>query len=242
MFLRHVYEIKKRLLFITSVLFLNFILFYHYSEEILYVIVSPLGVDKYLIFTNITEAFFSYINLAIYSNFIIIILISLYHLISFLYPGLYIEEKKRIKIYLSIFFSFFIIGNIIIYQMVIPSAWSFFLTFETTNLDGFLNIHLEAKINEYLDLFLVVFLLSNFFFQLPVILIIIINLNIISIKQLVNYRKVFLILSLILAAFCSPPDIFSQLILATPIIIFYESLVFFLFLQKKYKTYNLIIK
>ena len=59
MFLRHVYEIKKRLLFITSVLFLNFILFYHYSEEILYVIVSPLGVDKYLIFTNITEAFFS---------------------------------------------------------------------------------------------------------------------------------------------------------------------------------------
>ena len=68
MFLRHVYEIKKRLLFITSVLFLNFILFYHYSEEILYVIVSPLGVDKYLIFTNITEAFFSYINLAIYSN------------------------------------------------------------------------------------------------------------------------------------------------------------------------------
>ena len=52
MFLSHIFEIKKRLLFILGALVLNFIIFYYYSEEILYLIVSPLGVDKYLIFTN----------------------------------------------------------------------------------------------------------------------------------------------------------------------------------------------
>jgi len=94
MFLSHIFEIKKRLLFILGALVLNFIIFYYYSEEILYLIVSPLGVDKYLIFTNITEAFFSYINLVIYSNLIILTFISFYHLISFLYPGLYKKRKE----------------------------------------------------------------------------------------------------------------------------------------------------
>ena len=130
------------------------------------------------------------------------------------------------------------IGNIIIYKVIIPSAWSFFLTFETTNLEGFFDIRLEAKINEYLDIFLIVLLLSNIFFQLPLMLILIINLNIIAVEQLINYRKSFFLLSLILAAFCSPPDVFSQLILATPIILFYESLLFFLILKRNYKTYH----
>ena len=238
MFSRHINEIKRRLVFIVNSLLLNFVIFYHYSEEILYVIVSPLGIDKHLIFTNITEAFFSYINLALYSNFIILIFLCLYHFLSFLYPGLYHKEKKQIRTYLALFFFFFTIGNIIIYKVIIPSAWSFFLTFETTNLEGFFDIRLEAKINEYLDIFLIVLLLSNIFFQLPLMLILIINLNIIAVEQLINYRKSFFLLSLILAAFCSPPDVFSQLILATPIILFYESLLFFLILKRNYKTYH----
>ena len=238
MFLHHINEIKRRLVFIINSLFLNFLIFYYYSEEILYIIVSPLGVDKHLIFTNIAEAFFSYINLAIYSNFVILIFLSLYHFLSFLYPGLYRREKTQIKKYLLLFFFFFVIGNIIIYKIIIPSAWSFFLTFETTNLEGFFNIHLEAKINEYLDLFLIVLLLSNIFFQLPLVLILIINLNLISIRQLVDYRKTFFLFSLILAAFCSPPDVLSQLILAIPIILFYESLLLLLILKKGYKTYH----
>lgn len=237
MFSRHINEIKRRLVFIINSLFLNFLIFYHYSEEILYIIVSPLGVDKHLIFTNITEAFFSYINLAIYGNIMILLFLGLYHFLSFLYPGLYYKERKEIKIYLSLFFFFFFVGNIIFYKIIIPSAWSFFLAFETTNLEGFFNIHLEAKINEYLDLFLMVLLMSNILFQLPLVLVLIINLNLISVQQLIDYRKVFALLSLVLAALCSPPDVFSQLILAIPIILFYESLLFFLILKKHYKNY-----
>ena len=58
-----------------------------------------------------------------------------------------------------------------------------------------------------------------------------------SVQQLIDYRKVFALLSLVLAALCSPPDVFSQLILAIPIILFYESLLFFLILKKHYKNY-----
>ena len=63
MFLRHINEIKNRAFYLSLNLLLSFFIYYRYSEEILYFLVSPLGTNKHLIFTDITEAFFSYISL-----------------------------------------------------------------------------------------------------------------------------------------------------------------------------------
>jgi|SouAtlMetagenome_1021521.scaffolds.fasta_scaffold00152_19 sec-independent protein translocase protein TatC len=238
MFLRHINELKSRFFYLSLNLLISFSTYYYYSEEILHFLVSPLGTNKHLIFTNITEAFFSYISLAIYGSLLFLSLHFLYHFISFLHPGLYNKEKQRVQLYSFVFLFFFFLCNILTYSTIIPSAWKFLLAFETTDLNGFFNIHLEAKINEYLETLILIFILSNLFFQLPTIMILLLNFEILSTIKLIRYRKVFYIISLILAAFCSPPDILSQLLLALPILLFYETLTFLLIIQTQYE-YNI---
>jgi sec-independent protein translocase protein TatC len=59
-------------------------------------------------------------------------------------------------------------------------------------------------------------------FQLPVILLLLVKFGILTIAQLVSFRKYAIVLSFVFAAIVTPPDPFSQISLALPIIILYE--------------------
>ena len=59
-------------------------------------------------------------------------------------------------------------------------------------------------------------------FQLPVILLLLVKFGILTIAQLVSFRKYAIVLSFVFAAIVTPPDPFSQISLALPVIILYE--------------------
>ena len=59
-------------------------------------------------------------------------------------------------------------------------------------------------------------------FQLPVILLLLVKFGVLTIGQLVSFRKYAIVLSFVFAAIVTPPDPFSQISLALPIIILYE--------------------
>ena len=123
-----------------------------------------------------------------------------------------------------------------IYKLLRPSAWNFLLSFESNSLEGAFNMQLEAKVNEYLDTIFLIYLLTNLLFQSRIILLILLRSNIINYDGLIKYRKVFILINFILAALCSPPDVFSQVLLALPLIIFYEGIILFTFLKEAYKS------
>ena len=115
----------------------------------------------------------------------------------------------------------FILGAAVVYYVISPVAWKFFLSFQTSQADG-INITLQAKMNEYLSLMMTFIFAFGLAFQLPVILLLLVKFGILTIAQLVSFRKYAIVLSFVFAAIVTPPDPFSQISLALPVIILYE--------------------
>ena len=114
-----------------------------------------------------------------------------------------------------------------VYYLVIPLAWSFFLSFEVTGTEGTLPIEVEPRISEYLSLVMRLMFAFGLSFELPVILLLLVKAGIVSPKGLADKRKYAILLAFIMAAILTPPDVISQVLLAVPVILLYEISIFF---------------
>ena len=98
----------------------------------------------------------------------------------------------------------------------------FFLSFETPGGHGALAIQLDAKVSEYLDFVMTLIFAFGLCFQLPVLLALLGRVGIISSAQLRSVRRYAILGIVVLAAIITPPDPFSMMSLALPLVLLYE--------------------
>ena len=108
-----------------------------------------------------------------------------------------------------------------VYFFIAPIAWNFFLSYQNINTSG-IPIRLEAKMGEYLALMMRFIFAFGLAFQLPVVLGLLAKANLVTHNTLKKFRKYAIVIPFLSAAFLTPPDPFSQISLALPIIILYE--------------------
>ena len=123
-----------------------------------------------------------------------------------------------------------------VYYIVIPLAWDFFISLQITGIDGSLPIELEPRISEYLSLVMKLIFAFGICFELPVLLLLLTKSGIMTPQDLANKRKYAILISFVVAAILTPPDVISQVLLALPMIVLYEfSILLSKFNHKKYK-------
>jgi len=220
----HFAELKKRLTIVLVCFSVASIISYYFSQEIFQFLLKPL-VDstietRRIIYTGLTEAFFTYLSLSVFSGFVMSTPVIACQIYAFISPGLYVAERKIAKILLLASPILFIIGGLFVFYFIIPKAWSFFISFEMTG--GATPIILEAKISEYLSLVVKLIMAFGVAFQMPVILIILSLFGVISAPILRNKRRIAIIINFIIAGIITPPDILSQISLAIPMVLLYE--------------------
>ena len=228
----HIKELKYRIGYLFLSTLLTFIIGYSYSLELFYFFAKPLinlKIDHFeysLIYTDITEAFFTYLNLSLYISFAFSLLLFIHHIIYFLIPGLYNKEVLFLnKVKKAIYF-FCFISTLITYFFMIPLIWHFFISNDTSNTISSMNIHFEGKLNEYVFILVRVFFSILCLFISPLLLFILIKLNVISLTIIIKQRKIAFILIFFFGALLSPPDVISQILLAIPLSISYELIIF----------------
>ncbi len=228
----HLVELRARLLWVIVIMIIGTALSFIFVDNIYSFLVQPLADamnendTNRLIYTGLTEAFFTYLKVAFFSGIFLTFPVLLLQVWIFIAPGLYKNEKKAFLPFLIFTPILFFLGGACVYYVVLPMAWPFFLSFQSTGEDMALPIQLEARVSEYLDLIMTLIFAFGLCFQLPVFLVLLGRAGLISAGFLASKRKYAIIIAFIVAAFLTPPDLVSQILLAVPILILYELSIF----------------
>lgn len=236
----HITELRNRILWSLSFLVLAFCLSFSFAEDIYGFLVEPLAnalensSEKRMIYTGLAEVFTTYLKVAFFSALILSSPFLVGQIWLFAAPGLYKKEKFLFAFFFMASVFLFLIGIALVYYLILPLAWNFFLGFEIAGSDS-LPIQLEAKVNEYLSIVLILMWAFGITFQLPVVLSFLAKLGILDSKTLINNRKYNVIITFAIAAVLTPPDIISQIGLALPILLLYEFSIFLIKLIERKK-------
>ena len=185
-----------------------------------------------MIFTGLHEGFFTQIKVAFFTSISISLPIILMQVWKFVAPGLYKNERNAMLPFMMATPFLFILGAAMVYYMVIPLAWQFFLSFEINPGQGALPIEVEPRISEYLSLVMRLMFAFGLSFELPVVLLLLVKSGFVTPEGLASKRRYAILTSFVAAAILTPPDVISQILLALPIIALYEiSIIFSKFLS-----------
>ncbi len=215
----HLGELRKRLI-IVAVFFVVALVasFFLVEPIILYLQRADEAKELTMNAFRLTDPIKIYMQFAFIIAVILTAPMFLYQLWAFVSPGLYEKERKVTLSYIPLSVGLFLGGVAFAYFVLFPFVVDFM-----QGLAGRLGIHQVIGINEYFQFMLQLILPFGFLFQLPVIVMFLTRLGLITPMLLGKIRKYAYFMLLIVAAFITPPDVISQIIVTVPLCLLYEA-------------------
>ena len=174
-----------------------------------------------MIYTAPQEFFFTQVKLALFGAVFIAFPVLATQIYMFVAPGLYRNERQAFLPFLVATPILFLCGAALVYFVAMPLAMKFFLSMQQTG-DTQVQIHLTARVSEYLSLIMALILGFGICFQLPVVLTLLARSGLITADALKRYRRHAILAVFVVAAVLTPPDPISQIALAVPTVLLYE--------------------
>ncbi len=215
----HLEEFRRRMLISLGIMAIFMACLWSQGQNLMKLVRAPL--DRYaghLIYIDPAEAFNAYLKVVVVTAFLMAFPFLLYQVWAFLAPAFPKTSRRRILIWLSAIFLFFIAGILFAYEVMIPAALGFLLNFGSNMASAMITLE------RYLGFFVVLILAGGFVFEIPLAIAFLADLGLIQAKLLRKQRPAAIVLILIVAAVITPTqDAFNMLLLAVPIFLLYES-------------------
>lgn len=190
----------------------------------------PLEEQAKLQFLTPTGPFMLKIYVALAAGFILVLPVVLYQIWAFVAPGLLRKERGLVFPILALTMVCFLAGGSMAYFVVIPLAIEFLQQMATPG------IPVNPNIMEYMKFVIRLLIVFGLMFELPVVTLLLAKIGIVTPKFLRRYRSYAIILIFIAAAFLTPPDPFTQMAMAVPLILLYEVSILFAWIASRKKS------
>jgi sec-independent protein translocase protein TatC len=219
-FMSHLEELRQRFIKSFIAVGIAFSVAYYFVEDLFSLLIAPLTKvmpeGSSLIFTNLTEMFFTYLKTAFIAGILIACPVVFYQAWKFIAPGLYQNEKKYVVPFVIASTILFIGGALFGYFIVFPLGFKFFLGYSNENIKAM------PSVKQYFSLALKLLLAFGLVFELPVVIFFLSKIGVVTVDLLKKNRKYAILLAFIIGAILTPPDVVSQCLMAVPLIILYE--------------------
>ncbi|HGJ5884730.1 Sec-independent protein translocase subunit TatC [Arsenophonus sp.] len=216
----HLIELRKRILYSLFTVAVVFLALVYFSNDIYHLVAAPLieqlPVGSRMSATDVASTFFTPIKLTFMVAVFISIPVILYQLWVFIAPALYKHERRLMLPLLVSSSVLFYLGMLFAYFVVFPLAFGFFV--KTTPE----SVNFIPDISKYLSFVMTLFMAFGAAFEVPVAIILLCWTGVTTPDSLKRKRPYIIVGAFIVGMFLTPPDVFSQTLLAVPMYLLFE--------------------
>lgn len=224
-FISHLIELRNRLIWALGSVLLVFICLLPFAGELYTWFATPLlnklPEGSSMIAVDPHGTFFIPFKLAFASAFAIAIPFVLYQVWSFIAPGLYNKEKSIVLPLVVSSTVLFYLGIMFAYYVVFPLMFEFFAKMTPEG------VSLTPDIGSYMSFAISLFFAFGVAFEVPVAIVLLTRIGVISPQKIAEKRPYFILGAFVLAMLMTPPDPFSQIMMAVPVCLLFELGLFF---------------
>lgn len=225
----HLLELRRRAMYTLMCFGALFLIFFFIAGDLFHALVRPL-LDSLphqdgLIATQITSPVFTPLKLAADAAMLLSAPVGLYHLWHFISPGLYKSEQQQVSGAIVLSVLLFLAGVLFCFYLILPFMFQFFSHALPKG------VRFMPDMAYALDFITRMLLLFGFCFQVPLVCLVLVRVKLIDIATLKKIRPYVIVGAFIIGMVLTPPDVFSQIMLAIPLCILYElGIIFALYL------------
>ncbi len=224
-FISHLIELRDRLLRAVLVVLVIFLGLFYFANDIYALLAEPLLAHLpeggSMIATEVASPFLTPLKLTLVTAVFVAIPYLLYQMWAFVAPGLYAHERRLIMPLLVSSTLLFYAGMAFAYFVVFPLVFGFFTAAAPEG------VAVMTDINQYLDFVLKLFFAFGVAFEVPIATILLVWMGVVTPEGLVAKRPYIIVGAFVIGMLLTPPDIFSQTLLAVPMWILFEVGVYF---------------
>ena len=221
----HLIELRKRLINSIIAILVIFLALVYFANDIYQLVSAPLirqmPVGATMIATDVASPFFTPIKLTFMVSVILSVPVILYQVWAFVAPALYKHERRLVMPLLVSSTLLFYIGMAFAYFVVFPLAFGF-LTHAAPE-----GVQVSTDIRSYLDFVMALFIAFGVSFEVPVAIVLLCWMGVTTPDDLRKKRPYVLVGAFVVGMLLTPPDVFSQTLLAIPMYCLFEVGVFF---------------
>lgn len=219
--LAHLEELRKRLIVCCISIAVGFAVCYAFKEHLFAFAARPLQEflpeGSSLQYIGVAEAFVTYLKISLICAVFLAMPVILYQIWMFVAPGLYEREKWYVIPFVFFSMVFFLGGAAFCYFIVFPFAFQFFMAFSGETLRAM------PTTQAYLSFAWHMMLAFGLVFEMPIAFFFLGRIGLVSYKGLARQRRYAIVLIFVAAAMLTPgPDVFSQMLLAGPLLVLFE--------------------
>jgi sec-independent protein translocase protein TatC len=161
--------------------------------------------------------FSAHIWTSIWAGFIIGFPFILHEMWKFISPGLYEKERKKSRGFIIIASLLFIMGVFFGYYVVAPLSINFLRGYRVSE-----EVFNDIDLSSYISTVRAAVIACGLIFELPIVIFFLTKVGLVTPEILKKYRKMALVIVLIISAVITPPDVASQIIVAIPVLLLYQ--------------------
>ena len=217
-FVEHLRELRYRLMMVAAVIFIATFAAFAFAPQIFEWIRIPLAAidsEKMQVLSPL-EMFITYLKLAVLAALFASSPWVLVQVWLFVAPGLYSHEKKWIVPFVFLGTIFFVGGAAFAFYVVMPFGFKYLVAMVPDTVEA------SYRVSEYISFVIRLLLAFGIVFELPLVMWILAAAGVVKPENFSKLRKYWFVIAVIIGAFLTPPDPMTQIMMAIPLVLFFE--------------------